>query len=242
MHNPYVIKNHSVHLWQVLLPDFFEQAPALFDLLSDDEKVRALRFQQPLHQQRFTITRGLLRKTLSLYTGIPPEQIVFTYGPYGKPYLSTNSLNIQFNVSHSADFAVYAVTINQEIGIDIEKVQNSFNEAIAKRFFSANEISELFALPKPSQVQAFYQIWAGKEALIKTLGQGLFVPLSDFSVSLQKPDEPITISHDKNQYTYHLQYFSVHDDYQAAFASEKTIDSIVRWQWDISGPLMVNYL
>jgi 4'-phosphopantetheinyl transferase len=60
---------------------------------------------------------------------------------------------------------------------------------IAARFFSRNEIMNLFALPKQQQTLGFFNCWTRKEAFIKAVGEGLSFPLDKFEVSL-KPGKP----------------------------------------------------
>lgn len=225
-----------MHLWRALLTDFVTIEHILHQLLHADELYRAQRFRFPLHRQRFIISRALLRKTLSLYTGTPPESINFTYGPHGKPYLDTNPLRLQFNVSHSHDMAIFALTVNKEIGADIEQVENRFKEGVAKRFFTDQEFSELIELPENQRASAFYRIWSRKEALIKALGEGLYGPIKDFSISLKNEAEPILLHYDKRDYQFAIHSFQTHPDYQAAFATEIPIEEINHWQWTQSGP------
>lgn len=225
------INPHHVHLWLAKLSAFAVVEQSLLALLSPDETERAMRFHFPLHRQRFIIARGLLRKTVSLYTGIAPEEIAFTFGHHGKPYLQNNELNLQFNVSHSADLAVFAFTTQQEIGVDIEKMEPHFNKEIAKRFFSPQEYRQLMALSADEKIKGFYQVWARKEAIIKALGEGLFTSLADFSVSLQHSKESIMLTHLKHEYSYHVESFFAADEYQAAFATLEPIESIVYKNW-----------
>jgi len=194
-------------------------------LLSPDEIERAMRFHFPLHRQRFIITRGLLRKTLSQYLDTAPDQIRFIYGPHGKPYLENNSLDLQFNVSHSADLAVFALTAHLEIGVDIEKMEPDFNEGVAKRFFSPTEYAQLMALSSDEKMKGFYQIWSKKEAIIKALGQGVFLSLTDFSVSLQAK-ESITLTHLTPPSICYVEHFAVPEHYQAAFATLESIGGV----------------
>src|SRR5258708_15670923 len=72
-----------------------------------------------------------------------------------------------------------------DIGIDVEQVRRDFDlDAIARRFFSAHEQSQLAALPADERVEGFFRCWTRKEAYIKATGDGLSLPLSQFDVSL----------------------------------------------------------
>ena len=107
MNNFYGIKNQTVDIWPIVLTDFIAEEQVFFNWLCEDEAARALRLHLPLHRQRYVITRGLLRRLLSLYTKIAPDKIIFNYGPKGKPYLENNThLNLQFNLSHSNEQAI----------------------------------------------------------------------------------------------------------------------------------------
>src|SRR5262249_50093841 len=123
-----------------------------------------------------------LRKILSDYLNTGPEKITFTYNQYGKP--ATNG--IHFNLSHSADLAILAVSRTRELGVDLEKI-TPIDDRIAEHFFSPNEVAALRALPEDGQQEAFFAVWTRKEAYVKAHGQGLSIPLSSFDVSLDHP-------------------------------------------------------
>ncbi len=50
-----------------------------------------------------------LRRILSGYLGCPPDEVRYSYGPQGKPSLIDEG-GLEFNMSHSGDLALYAVT------------------------------------------------------------------------------------------------------------------------------------
>jgi 4'-phosphopantetheinyl transferase len=218
MANDFSLPLHTVHIWFAKLPDFQGSLAEYSKLLSPDEIKRAERFRFPIHRERFILARGILRSLLSQYIKILPENIVFEYGKKGKPFLKKNPDDIQFNVSHSDDIALYAVTKKFEIGVDIEKMDLYKND-VAKRFFAADEYEALKALPESEKRDAFYRVWAKKEALMKAVGEGLSISLDAFSVSVSEKIQTISLQ-DK---TYHLEMISVHPDYQAAFATEQSI-------------------
>jgi len=231
MTEKYLLNESVIHLWQIDLTQFAQEEPNLSGLLSTDELSRANRFIFPIHKQRFILCHGIVRRILSLYTELPPQDITFIYGKRGKPFLQYNPLSIQFNVSHSEDLAVIALTINGEIGVDIEKIEPEFKQAVAQRFFSANEYTALEELSPQEQVAAFYRIWAKKEALIKALGEGLYVPLESFSVSVNPENEIVTVTHEQKMIQFYIHYFSIHSNYAAALVSSQVIEKIEYFQW-----------
>ena len=155
--------------------------------LSASELASSLRFRFPEHQHRYTRARAGLRSLLSHYTQQPAEQIVIAQGAHGKPYLPEHPLH--FNLAHSGEYVLYAFSTTPDLllGVDIEKIQERDSLAIAERFFSAREFTELTQLPQNQQTQAFFQIWTQKEAFIKAIGQGLSYPLQQFDVSATGP-------------------------------------------------------
>ncbi len=92
---------------------------------------------------------------------------------------------VRFNLSHSHGLALFAVTRDQEIGVDLECVRDDLEvEQIANLFFSPREVAMLRDLPGAMRNEAFFRCWTLKEAYIKTLGKGLSIPLDRFTVSV----------------------------------------------------------
>lgn len=164
-------------------------------LLSSDERQRAERFVRPRDRDAFISARGVLRLVLSRYLELQPAALQFCYGAHGKPALKPelNPDQVCFNVSHTAGLAVYAVALDQELGIDLEQVRSNLDyQAIAGRFFSPLENTMLQSLSAQEQCPAFFRAWTRKEAYVKAVGRGLALHLDQFSVSL-KPDQPAAL-------------------------------------------------
>jgi 4'-phosphopantetheinyl transferase len=93
---------------------------------------------------------------------------------------------VRFNASHSGGLALFAITLDREIGVDIEHVRPMRDlEGIAARFFSTRETADLMSLPEDQREEGFFRCWTRKEAYIKAIGDGLSVPLDSFAVSLE---------------------------------------------------------
>lgn len=158
------------------------------ELLSGDERVKADRFHFQKHRTSYIIGRAILRRILTCYTGVAPEQVNFTYGARGKPAVSDSS--ISFNVSHSGDLALYALAREPLLGVDVERIRPiSDVDAIARRFFSPSEYADLLSLDPTDRDAGFFRCWTRKEAYIKAIGDGLHAPLDRFRVTLL-PDQP----------------------------------------------------
>lgn len=184
----HVLKPNHAAVWYCTFTKQKEQLPDYFEILSADEKARAGRFKFEKDRFCYIISRGTLRVLLSTYLNKKPENIHFLYNAHGKPYLAGTGL--KFNVSHSADMAVFAFFEGNEVGVDIEYIKNDFNVLeLAQNFFSVREIASLEKQPEVSLGDSFFRCWTRKEAFIKADGSGLSFPLDQFSVSLHSDDE-----------------------------------------------------
>jgi len=133
-----ILADNEVHVWRAQLELPSSQVQRLRGSLTDDELDRANRFSFEIDRQRFIAARGTLRSILSRYITISPGHLRFYYNQYGKPFLAPefSSYLLNFNLSHSGSMALYSITRNMEIGVDVERVRFDFEyEEIAKRFF-----------------------------------------------------------------------------------------------------------
>ena len=217
------LKPHIVDIWrvQINIPDHSRNRLAA--TLSADEKGRAARFHFAFHRDRFIAAHGCLRDVLTRYLHCEPGQINFSIGKYGKPALDSNE-GLEFNLSHSGDYALIAVARGRRVGIDVEQIRDRISpQAIAGRFFSQAEVAELHSLPLEQQEAAFFTGWARKEAYIKAHGLGLALPLESFDVSLS-PQKPAVLratrpdSKEASRWT--LVHLDVDPGYQAALTVE----------------------
>ena len=178
----------QVHVWRIRL----EQEDTLLDrfrrTLAAEELDRAGRFRFERLQKHFVAGRGFLRHVLARYVSATAEELKFTYNSYGKPSLAGEE-SLQFNMSHSHEVGLVAVTRDAAVGVDVEHIRADFaSDEIARRFFSRLEVETFNALPKEEQVAAFFRCWTRKEAYIKAIGKGLSQPLDSFDVTLAPAD------------------------------------------------------
>jgi len=155
--------------------------------LVPDERQRAERFRFERDRRRFIVAHGVLRDILGRYLKCSPAQVSFSYNQYGKPALAQESeaIGLRFNMSHSHEVALYALTRAREVGVDVELLREDFASLeIAERFFSRSEVALLNSLAPELRTDGFFNCWTRKEAYIKALGEGLSHPLDRFAVSL----------------------------------------------------------
>jgi 4'-phosphopantetheinyl transferase len=176
---------NQVDLWIVDLDRWPPPNAACERLLSVDERERARRFHFEVDRRRFVAARAALRLILASYVECAPDTLVFEYGEWGKPFLCDARFGLHFNLSHSANVAIYGITRDRRIGVDVEQVRELPDlERIATQFFSDVERRELFTLPPAQRTAAFFKCWTCKEAYVKARGEGLSVPLREFDVSV----------------------------------------------------------
>ena len=174
------ILNNEIHIYWTNTSIYKKYIFHVASTLSNTEIEIAGKYKFKRDKERYLISRYLLKKILSGYTDIPANNIIIKNSFYGKPEIE-NELKIKFNLSHSGDKIVFAFTLNNEIGIDIEKIEFSVNHMeIAENYFSEDEI---FLLKKQKEdiVNNFYYIWTRKEALLKAIGVGLLPDLKKIS-------------------------------------------------------------
>ncbi len=233
-----VLPGDEVHLWCAVLDQPDVTVQKLAETLAPDERLRAERFHFERDRRRFIVGRGVLRTILGRYLRLEPNRLQFCYGPCGKPALAGMSTRPEgrlcFNLAHSQSLALYAVTYEREIGVDIEYIHAMPEaEQIATRFFSAQENAVLRLLPSQQKQEAFFNCWTRKEAYIKALGDGLAQPLAEFDVSLA-PGEPasLRISGDAQAAArWSIQALTPASGYVAALAVKGHGWQLKCWQW-----------
>lgn len=180
------IHSDQVHVWHISLDVSENHSADLLSLLSADEVARAARFHFVKDQSRFIAARGILRKILGQYLGQAPQQLRFSYSPYGKPQLLTEAGHeaLRFNLSHSGSFALCALSYGRDIGIDMERIRADLAvDQMIRRFFAPAEIRLLEQMEENTRLEAFFQYWTRKEAVLKALGEGVSFPMEQCDVS-----------------------------------------------------------
>jgi 4'-phosphopantetheinyl transferase len=223
---------NEVHVWCASLADptdisFFQAQ------LSSDERARAQRFKFSKDRERFVVSHGILRQILALYVQVTARELELAATVNGKPELASLSQErtVRFNMSHSRDLALFAVTRAAEVGIDIEYNDETFAfDEVARRFFSIGENAALHSLPLPMRREGFFRCWTCKEALVKAKGTGLGSPLDEITIT-QTGDDTLVLTHTDPVWS--LTELNPAPGYVAALAVEGHDRELKCWQWQL---------
>lgn len=144
-------------------------------VLSDDEWERARRFHKVVDRNRWVTSRFRLRTVLAEATGLQAAEITFGYRPTGKPFMQNAGVQCpEFNLTHSSDALLVAISQAAPVGIDIEPLRALADvESMANHALSASESERLMACNLTHRSQCFLEYWTQKEAVIKAFGKGL---------------------------------------------------------------------
>lgn len=182
-----ILQQGDIHIWftRPLQHQHAELLNSYKNLLTPDELARQQRYRFEKDQHDALITRAFVRDVLSHYADVAPQDWRFSKGEKDKPEIVDPPLPLRFNISHTHNFIACAVTLEHDIGLDVEHIErNNDILAIADRYFSPSEVKELFSLPEEQQRSRFFDYWTLKESYIKACGLGLAIPLDHFSFTI----------------------------------------------------------
>lgn len=169
----------GVDLWSVPLRQPRARIAELIADCSEAEHARAGRMRLTARACQFLAARGIVRTVLGAYVAIDAAGLPLGVGAHGKPFVDLPEAPA-FNVTHSGERLIVAVTASFAVGVDVERVDPRLDvEAIASRFLPGDETAELLALPPVVRNVAFLRLWTRREALLKARGCGFATSVSD---------------------------------------------------------------
>jgi 4'-phosphopantetheinyl transferase len=188
------IANDEIHAWVVDMRVAEPQCAMLRRWLDVQDMVRASRITNLEKRRSFEVAHGVLRCLLGRYLGHDPGAIEFASHHEGKPKLALAE-GIEFNMTHSAEWAAYAFSSNCAVGVDLEQVRLMPDlGAVMRRVLSVEEAAELMLLPEGDRERGFFCCWTRKEAYAKAIGMGLLAGFDQFRVTAH-PDRPARMIH-----------------------------------------------
>jgi 4'-phosphopantetheinyl transferase len=176
---------NEAHVWAVPLNDGDRANLDFASILTKKEQTRADEFRIERPRRQFVTTRAALRILLGSYLGQRPQEIAFASEGLGKPRLASQhaSTDLRFNVSHSGDLGLVALTLGRDVGIDVEQRRAITHvEQIARRFFHPSEVDAVMAAQPNARNDVFLRCWTAKEAVLKAYGTGIAGSLDAFRV------------------------------------------------------------
>lgn len=168
----------GVTLWRIALNGTFTDAE--WADLPPSEQARAERFAFAHLRHRHVKAHAALRRLLASALSVTPASLTWVLGAQGKPALADPRAPA-FNLSHSGDVALVALSFEHEVGVDVE--------VLAPQRDVAGVSALVFTPPERAWVQGgdaadldrrFLRVWTRKEACIKAIGSGLSLSPSEF--------------------------------------------------------------
>jgi len=150
-------------------------------------------------------TQTILRQILARYVRTSAEELVIERGEFGKPYLLYFP-EWQFNLSHSGEKLLIAVSYEIPVGVDIEQIKPRRSLAgLVKKCFAVSEQNYWFGLPEHERLNVFYEFWTRKEAVVKGIGRGIVLGLNRCEIDTAQPEHFLSLPVNETWRTYQLE-------------------------------------
>lgn len=160
----------QIHIWKFSL---FEPLSADLGILAASELQRSNDFKNEIARKTYLCSRIVMRRLIASYLNHPAHELEFNTTAQGKPFLSGNASDLKFNLSHSGELILLAISPSLELGVDIEQLKTISNwEKIAIKVFNNTTIDSLKQSIDPQK--AFIREWTAFEAKHKLFGEGVF--------------------------------------------------------------------
>ncbi len=175
----------EVHLWCTNLDESLVDIGVLSLMLSPPERARARRFAFEKHRRRFIVAKVWCRCVLGRYLSREPCDVPLNVDARGKPHIvaEANQVDLRFSLSHCGPFAMLAVTVKLNIGVDIQyPIADELWPAVTERLLTPDESAYINDLTPTAKTLALAEIWTRKEAVAKALGTGLTSQVFSYAV------------------------------------------------------------
>lgn len=174
----------TVQIWSIDLDAKDSIRDACLNALSEKEQKNISFFKFKRVQENYIISQGGLKLLLSNYLNIPTSEVKLGKHKKGKPY-SVDNPQLHFNMSNSGKKVVYAFSMDEELGIDLEQLRalHDLNELIQKNY---TKKEQEYINKRADQVSfRFFKFWTIKEAYLKAIGVGMRIPPEHLEFTVQ---------------------------------------------------------
>jgi 4'-phosphopantetheinyl transferase len=211
------INPDDVHIWKYRMTIWKR---GFLSVLSEEEKLRWMRFHSEDSQRRYAQAHAFVRFVLERYTGTPAAELKITRGHNKKPQLDMSlGTPLHFNLSYRDDYALLAISTHNPVGVDIESVKKIDHiSSFIGAYFSYEEKQKVLGFKNLyDRLAMVFSIWVMKEALIKAKSTGLSESLTQYNLCpfLEQPE---CVPDFDTPNTWHIARFQVADNYKAACA------------------------
>ncbi len=174
----------GIDLWVCELVPSAAALARLAASLAPAEQLRAARFGTATLRDRYIAGRGTLRQLLGMRLAMAPEHVDIRRGPHGRPYVH-GATALDFNVSHTGNFALIGMVSAGRIGVDVEHEDRTLNVAgVARKFMAPSEQERLATLDPDARRRTLLRLWTCKEAMSKATGDALSAPFRGIAIAL----------------------------------------------------------
>lgn len=144
----------------------------LLKYVSQKRQEKVLKYKYELDQKLSLYAALIVRMGISALTDICASDLQFSSQPNHKPFLLSDK-NVDFNISHTQSAILCAISLNNSIGADIEKIHLSPPLEIMSQVFHPKEIQYINQSNLTQRTFRFFETWTKKEAYTKQMGIGL---------------------------------------------------------------------
>ncbi|KAL6507742.1 hypothetical protein OROGR_023937 [Orobanche gracilis] len=203
----------ETHLWYVKPMEVNSESllSQYMEILPPCERENVCRMQGEELRKSALLARALIRTTIArciaqlmLYwfsvdqinSHTNPRSLKFRKNSHGKPEVEWQIIKnwrppaLHFNLSHTSSLVACGVTVDAQVGIDVEEKHRNIKHnilAFARRYFSKHEVQSLAVISDPRvQKMEFMKLWTLKEAYVKALGKGFSgAPFKTFTIRFE---------------------------------------------------------
>ena len=174
---------------------------------------------------------------MALYLNASPGRLSFGYGAHGKPFLAGEEHGaLRFNVSHSSDAMLLAISHMREVGVDVEGLRDNIpaTEELYETVLSEPEKQALARFGGEDERANFLRFWTLKEAFVKADGRGVSLPLERIDVSAAEGRIAVldqATGEWRKCPRWELRTLAPVPGYVAALAAEGQDWHLALWQW-----------
>lgn len=170
------MKSISIYYTHFTQPLPAHQFQSYLQTLPIDLKQKVQRYIRWQDQHASLFARLLLQQALQSYQ---LDLTKLQYTEYQRPFVCDE---IDFNLAHSGEYVLCAITENARLGLDIEQIR----PVELQHFQSIFTANQWHRLNQQTDFQLFFKLWTQKESIIKADGRGLNVRLNTIEVTNQQ--------------------------------------------------------